>query len=213
MPPSWQAINISDPADGMQVRNPDGILSHGISTGQSIYDSEKEFEVKLGQGNASEANCQFVLTDYFNKDHFICYFDDGQSVTPGLPNSPENDSIIFALNHCDSIKEVTFNPNANTGQDIQQDDRVKKEESISIYPNPFNGSFNITFNSFEKGVAKLELFSISGARVFSNDILSVIGDNKTLVNPHGLLPAGIYFVQFTFSSGVIRREYVVHIRD
>ena len=68
--------------------------------------------------------------------------------------------------------------------------------SLSVYPNPIAGNFNISFNARTSSTTNLMILDVLGREVFSEKINTVVGDNQVAItNPN--LNAGIYLLQIS----------------
>jgi hypothetical protein len=74
---------------------------------------------------------------------------------------------------------------------------TSESETISIYPNPTTGEFQIRNSGFE--IQDIRIFNLSGAYVFNSR-------QTTLDVSH--LPAGMYFVQLTTEKGIVTKKLV-----
>ncbi len=84
-------------------------------------------------------------------------------------------------------------------------DLLDNAGSISVYPNPNNGTFNIDFSSIE-GDATYQIVNASGAVVETHDI-NVINGATTNFNHN--LAAGTYFVRIINGDKVYVEQIVV----
>lgn len=204
--PTWESIKLSSPADGMQVRNSDGIFSHGFSLGENQQGEENEFPLNLDLGDISQAGCQFVQTDIWDKTHYSCEFSATIPGTPGLPNSSDNEELILSLRACDP-------PNMALQGDDVQDYFNSKDPRISVYPNPFTGKFTIEYTSSTEGSTLLKLITPSG-KVLDNLLISTsIGANEEPYTPKRQLPSGVYLVQLTLPTGEHLQQRIISIHN
>ena len=67
---------------------------------------------------------------------------------------------------------------------------------LSIFPNPSNGEVNISLQN-EKKVSTLEVYSITGALVYSKTYNANLSNLKVNINQ----PQGVYMVRVTLSNG------------
>lgn len=68
-------------------------------------------------------------------------------------------------------------------------------ESIAVYPNPFNGSFNIQFNLHEQGRVTFEMLDLSGRKVFDEtSLFAAAGINEKQLNNTNLTK-GVYLLK------------------
>lgn len=76
------------------------------------------------------------------------------------------------------------------------------EKNIKIYPNPsLNGSFEISFEGFT-GNYDLEIFSISGQKIFTKNI-----EAKSILIEH--IPTGVYLIKISNDSESIIKKIVI----
>lgn len=66
--------------------------------------------------------------------------------------------------------------------------------ALSFYPNPTVGESTLEVNSVEGGVANIEVFSITGSRVFTASESINVGLNRIVVDMNDV-PAGIYMIR------------------
>jgi hypothetical protein len=66
--------------------------------------------------------------------------------------------------------------------------------TISVYPNPNKGNFNIDFTVVEAGTAEIQLIDVNGRVVYNTTIDTQIGDNSFPVELTNTLP-GMYVLQ------------------
>ncbi len=83
---------------------------------------------------------------------------------------------------------------------------INQSSSFSIYPNPNDGSFEISFSNFSD-IAELQIFNTIGQKIFFEPHL----DTKKAMNISlGELPEGIYFVQVFSKSGVEVKKFIIN---
>ena len=110
-----------------------------------------------------------------------------------------NVNVNFDSPFIGSIDEFTLYNNALTELEIKskyehgvtaiEEIAAQEREDVVVYPNPFKDRFTVTLPQ-STGTVKVEIYSLSGALVYSND-LTVSGG---MVEVKGLddLPAGVY---------------------
>jgi hypothetical protein len=74
-------------------------------------------------------------------------------------------------------------------------------ENLSIYPNPFNGTFNLEMTINTPDTYKVEVLDLLGRTLYNTAITDFMGAYKTAVDLKGQ-PKGIYFISITCSSGI-----------
>ncbi|MBO7481698.1 MAG: T9SS type A sorting domain-containing protein [Bacteroidales bacterium] len=82
---------------------------------------------------------------------------------------------------------------------------MANEQSVSIYPNPNNGTFSIKFGNMD-GSAIYQLFDVSGAMLETRNIN--VTNNETVVFSHRLI-VGTYFVRIIADDKVFVEKLVV----
>ncbi len=149
-------------------------------------------------------------------------FDDGNQITYTLPEieqikfSPTADSsLLFCIyfDHSDSlcvnleaIKEITF----SEIEDVSIEDAAKLSTLLSIsslknYPNPFNPTTTIVFNTAIQGKVKVEIFNSRG------QLVSVLMNKQLSVGDHSLIwngtddrgrevASGVYFYRVSVNE-------------
>jgi serine protease AprX len=72
---------------------------------------------------------------------------------------------------------------------------IREEESFSIYPNPFNSSFQVAFYSPVKQTVLIELFDISGKQIYSQlKTFDVYSDNRFILSGADNIAVGVYLL-------------------
>ncbi|MCH8330587.1 MAG: PKD domain-containing protein [Bacteroidetes bacterium] len=84
-----------------------------------------------------------------------------------------------------------------------------KNIDFDIYPNPFSHQANITFRMPVKGMAKLEIYNLLGARVMIiEDSELAAGSYQYILNGNNLND-DVYLVRFSFGEKTISRKLVL----
>jgi hypothetical protein len=73
-------------------------------------------------------------------------------------------------------------------------DEIENAGSLSVYPNPSTGKFNISTKEILTGKTEVVMYNVLGAKVHSEQI--TMSANKAEINVTGL-PTGIYLLQLT----------------
>jgi len=63
------------------------------------------------------------------------------------------------------------------------------EESVTIFPNPFNDHLNVIINSKADRTIRVTLYNVAGMKVYSTDEPLTEGENQILINTFKLSPA------------------------
>jgi len=81
--------------------------------------------------------------------------------------------------------------------------------SYQVQPNPFNQSFSLNLQMDQSDTATIELFDMSGKRVFQKENQNLhVGENLIRINPTIDISSGIYFMQLTTSKGILNARVV-----
>lgn len=80
-------------------------------------------------------------------------------------------------------------------------------EGISVYPNPNNGQFTITFNATENTTASIRMFDLAGKLVLDRSQNVTAGQGSVDVEMNGYA-TGVYMLHFT-QGGVAKVVKVV----
>lgn len=111
------------------------------------------------------------------------------------------------LNSIEQSAHLFYNPNDSLGYGIPNfhqaylanlNTNVELEESVSLYPNPFQTGFFVRSNS-EQDIY-VDVFNIMGVRLFSTYISAE--EKEVFVDQLFNMPAGFYFLQINKSSDV-----------
>jgi len=89
-----------------------------------------------------------------------------------------------------------FIPNANCNKNDVAATSVASELNFSVYPNPNNGQFTVSFNGNTEEDATLQLFDITGKVIFTHSYSTVAGLNELPVELTGF-SAGVYMLKFS----------------
>jgi serine protease AprX len=85
----------------------------------------------------------------------------------------------------------------------------KDEEMLTVYPNPFNTSFEINFYSLKKQTVTVELFDISGRKVSSqNKALEMNTGNRFSISGSEVLSYGIYILRVSTNDRIYTKKIV-----
>ena len=104
-------------------------------------------------------------------------------------DSPFIGSIDEFTLYNDALTELEIKSKYEHGVTAIEEIAAQEREDVVVYPNPFKDRFTVTLPQ-NTGTVKVEIYSLSGALVYSND-LTVSGG---MVEVKGLddLPAGVY---------------------
>lgn len=80
--------------------------------------------------------------------------------------------------------------------------------TFSIYPNPTNGVFSVTFSSSTTENVRMSLTNVNGQTIGHWENILVNGQYKKEFDLSGY-PAGVYFLQLTTNQGVVNKQIVL----
>jgi Secretion system C-terminal sorting domain len=115
---------------------------------------------------------------------------------------PLNDRDVPVIVADRKINEITLELTAVDYPyllNIEEYESSKISQSLSIVPNPNNGSFNLTFSNLQKGNYTLEVNNILGQHVYKETLTNFSGNiNKLLSLPN--IEKGVYIITLTNSN-------------
>ncbi|RYD93794.1 MAG: T9SS type A sorting domain-containing protein, partial [Sphingobacteriales bacterium] len=146
-----------------------------IKTDNNIADYAKFTNITAdGAGNVTVLLTKIGVWNYISG---FSIFEEGSPAAAFAPDPFE--SIEPAKSN-----EVTF------GETLYEE----STSSVSAYPNPFVGSFNVSINSRSAGLYSLVLLTTNGQRVYYKEVSKPIGTLTESINVRSL-PAGTYVLQ------------------
>lgn len=128
-------------------------------------------------------------------------FGDGQTSNQQNPSHTYQAVGIFTacLTVNDGFCDATYCEDVNVGNPVGIEDEVFAN-SVDVYPNPNNGSFSIGFDLPKAMDLNIELYSITGQRMYVKDMNAVRMMTED-VNLEGQAAAGMYFLKITSDKG------------
>ena len=124
--------------------------------------------------------------------------------------SSEGSSVVF-----DAIR---FSPNFTTSTFEEPNSGAQKSNTLvkSVFPNPFNSSAIINYETTTRGNIIINIVDALGRRVYNEEIFysepgthSFIWNGKTEIGKG--LPSGVYLISFT-SNGAFSAEKVLYLK-
>lgn len=163
---------------------------------------------QLRNTSLSEARFTTLIDSVFNlvnearQRHFQRWPILGQYIWPNpqpIPSTYEGE--ISSLKEWISARLQWIDANLpNTGGCADYPANIKESVIISLYPNPFSGNNSITVQSRIAQVFNINVFDISGRKVYSGRYNLFAGFNVINI-PSVQWAAGVYFFSFNTSSG------------
>ncbi|MEO1712639.1 MAG: T9SS type A sorting domain-containing protein [Bacteroidota bacterium] len=217
--PSWSHISLSKQVDGMQVRHPDGYLSHGISAGNSAYADSLVYPLHLSTLSNTDMSARWVDQDPLNKAHYLVSETDPTTISLGLPNSTENANYIQDLKVC-SMAQLSLQgapTNLEESVNLEKNDRDQStwagpQPQIQAYPNPFYRQINVVISTELQGEALVLIHDMKGQLLFQQLIaLNGAASQETALDLGQALPVGVHILSCQFPTGGVQRLRLVRI--
>ena len=142
---------------------------------------------KIDLKGVAEGNCPLNIT-YVELRNL-----DNQIITASLSNAVIQIRLVVNVSEYDEEKE--------------------SKSKIEVYPNPFNSTITIQFDSIFEEVTFIGIFNINGEQIFEEDISS-LSSFKILVwngidRSGNIVPSGIYFVSIKTPNNFYRRKILL----
>jgi len=165
---------------GSSVINSDNILENSIPVFSNLYESGNYPIFKIWSKNGEE---EYLLTDYsYINPYGSAYMQDV---------FPENDGEYSMLNF--SFTGISDN---------------LKPSSLTIYPNPSEGIFNISMESI-RGDLQCKVFDLTGNEYRNFEFTGITGFTVKQLDLQDL-PAGVYFISFIGRSFSMIEKIVIN---
>ena len=81
------------------------------------------------------------------------------------------------------------------------------ENTMSIYPNPFNNHINIDYGAQSGGQAVIRLYDMTGRQVLSKTVNTIAGNNNLKLETQNLKP-GVYLLKIGNDEGNVGRQLI-----
>jgi hypothetical protein len=114
------------------------------------------------------------------------------SITDARAFAIANSNVLYYR-----LKQVDFNGKFTYSNTVRVNRVAEKATSMSAYPNPFNTSYNVSFDAAEAGAVTITMLDMQGRLVTAYTAKTVKGSNEIVVDNIDQLHAGIYFVHVT----------------
>jgi hypothetical protein len=169
-------------------------------------------EVKLSWSTATELNNQgFEVQRKFGSNDFVTIGSvKGKGTTTSLNNYSYTDKLIDPGKYLYRLKQVDFNGTFEYSNVIEVDVRSVDKFALELnYPNPFNPSTKISWQSPVNGRQVLKVFDVLG-----NEIATLVNEEKE-AGYHSIdfngsnLPSGIYFYQLRSGSFIQTKQMLL----
>lgn len=172
------------------------------ATGLKIHAGVVEKETTGNVGSNGETSFKYVMMKMLpDGNGTTADFVDGEpyslTLTKDLSSTfveEYNDLMLVVFIQNDSNKEI-FQSKMVDITEGSTGLSTSKVESLSVFPNPTNGSFSLRMPE-ETGMSFVELYTISGSLVYTSKV-----ESKTVHNINLNLQKGMYIVSVTTSKG------------
>lgn len=152
---------------------------------------------------------------YYPENFYISQYNINNTSDSGYIVAGSLDSNNFLNNNSErgdkQIDALIFkiDKNGNTVWIRNNNSKIVENFDISIYPNPYNLSFNISFNTAKRVNVKISLFDISGRKVrdIKNSILNTGHYSLNVHTPE--LSSGIYFLKTEYDGSSYTRKVLL----
>ncbi len=115
--------------------------------------------------------------------------------------SDQGDDFTVSVGNLGVLIEAT--------EETATNDPLLGETAVSVFPNPAAEYVNVRISAERAGAASVQLISVDGRVVHTEQLRLVSGGGQTTINTASL-PAGIYLVQVTGASRVSTTKLTVH---
>jgi len=112
--------------------------------------------------------------------------------------------------------ELFFESYSNTvsvdDEPVNIQNRDEKTEIPDVYPNPFNSSVVIKFNTNQNNIKGVDIYNILGKKIKSFDNSQISGGSvlwNATDNSERKVPSGIYILQLTTDNGIYSKKLVL----
>ena len=115
--------------------------------------------------------------------------------------------VIVDTADCVWIDDICFPDFSTVGFSL--DDNNRKIESLVIYPNPNNGTFNILSRTDLPGKTHIEIYNLHGQVIYRKELQTLLKNTTVRINPGDLSP-GIYVMKIMGDQFVISRKLLIN---
>jgi hypothetical protein len=95
------------------------------------------------------------------------------------------------------LKQVDFDGTFAYSNVVKVNSNAQKANALSVYPNPFNNAYNVSFDAANAGMVELKMVDIQGKVVAEYSAPAIKGENKISLDNLSNVSAGVYFVKVT----------------
>jgi hypothetical protein len=114
------------------------------------------------------------------------------------------DAKAFEIAHSNTLyyrlKQLDYNGEYTYSEVVVVSNETKTMDGVSVYPNPFEGSYNVTVSARTENTATIEMMDLHGKQVMVHTAAVVKGTNTIPMDNISALPQGIYFVKVSMNG-------------
>jgi PKD repeat protein len=85
---------------------------------------------------------------------------------------------------------------------------IQGKKDIEVYPNPGSGLINLIIPTSDPAIANVNIFSLSGRLVYSNDNSGIASSNPFEIDLSGS-PAGMYYIQVKLDNSTYSKKILI----
>ncbi|MCB9235612.1 MAG: T9SS type A sorting domain-containing protein [Bacteroidia bacterium] len=131
----------------------------------------------------------------------------------GTSNSPQNYVLVdeYALTGMAfyRVKQTDLDGRVNILKNISVYNDNEISSHASIFPNPFEGQLNITFNGIQDESLKVGIYDLSGKKIVNQEFQQSAGFNEIELDLKNLAP-GTYFAELWFGRDIRQFTKIIH---
>ncbi|MEM6376669.1 MAG: T9SS type A sorting domain-containing protein [Bacteroidota bacterium] len=195
--PKWDLINLDKGYDGLQTRNSGATsITHALAIGHSEIqgiNGGSAIPIEYAEGELASLSLRLTSYDFNSSASFTVVVNENNGVTPGEPNSVENEVYIQELTDCKN----TLKPSIET---LKQ--HTGKEFNFKLKPNPNVDQASINIQSSLSGLVDVRIIDATGKRVYQRKVMIDVGSSVISIESSFFQrPSGVYFLQLTTPDG------------
>jgi PKD repeat protein len=173
-------------------------ITSGLDTQIALYEAASECsDIISGDYTLLAAN-----DDYFGED------DDYAAAIMDLEDLQKGRTYWLQMDGSAGGVEGEFNIEIKGTAVGVDDPKLYHEGNLQVYPNPSSGRFNIVFRNKIFRDIQLEVYSLSGKRIYNEKVPKMgINENHTLTIPES--QAGIYLLRVRSREDIYTRKLIV----
>ena len=158
-------------------------------------------------GTAYTGNSAFGTGTLLGTDNYVIYNGDASTLT--LTGLIENKNYYFSIFEYYSTSNCYLTPAlTGTGSAITTDIYTIGDNKLNIYPNPSNGVFNIDFTGDNNYNVDIQVFSIDGKMILSNQV-EINKNNSTTKIDLSNKKSGVYILKISLDNNILTKYLIL----